>query len=72
MADGWTNDRTSGQPASEQPAATATGSFPNWHRLTQKKTSDDKKVDGLAREIDAKVKSEGSSSSKNGRYDCDL
>ena len=40
--DGWTNDRTSGQPA-------ATGSFPNWHRLTQKKTSDDKKVDGLAR-----------------------
>ena len=47
--DGWTNDRTSGQPASDQPAATATGSFPNWHRLTQKKTSDDKKVDGLAR-----------------------
>ena len=45
--DGWTNDRTSGQPASDQPAAT--GSFPNWHRLTQKKTSDDKKVDGLAR-----------------------
>ena len=47
--DGRTNDRTSGQPqpASDKPAAT--GSFPNWHRLTQKKTSDDKKVEGLSR-----------------------
>ena len=44
---GRTTERVASQRASSQPAAT--GSFPNWHRLTQKKTSDDKKVDGLAR-----------------------
>ena len=36
--DQWTRDEN------ERPTA-ATGSFVNWHRLTQKKTSDDKKGD---------------------------
>ena len=42
----------------------ATGSFFNWHRLTPKKTSDDKKVDVLSRSQNAESGLQFSSSKK--------